>query len=128
MSNYFQGDAIEVSKYFHRFARLREAGLMKLRGDNVLVEKLPPVEIKLASGLVMATDLGTHKNTLADAVTEFGLVLMVGPGQILDDGSTLEVACKPGDVVLLPQNTFWYSQFGHMAGYSALTIGRVRDH
>ena len=124
---YFDGDALAASKYFERFARLREhRGLMWLRGDNVLVEKLPPVELKTKSGLILGS-ANTHKGTIADACTEFGIVLMTGPGLIGDDGEDIPLDCQPGDVVLLPSSTFWYGAFGHIAGYEPYTIGRLRD-
>lgn len=132
-SNYFDGDVRKTSRYWDKFRKLEEfefhvakCDLLKLKGDTMLVEKLPPVEIKLKSGLVYQ-GVDTHRGTMADDATEFGLVLAVGPGQYFEDGTLQVPDSKPGDVILLPGNVFWYSQFGHLAGYEAYTIGRMRD-
>lgn len=129
MSQFFDGDAVAVSKYFKRFKRLHDdffSSIMMIRGDNVLVERLPPLEVKTKSGLIIA-EAKTHKNTVQDTCTEFGLVLATGPGQVFEDGTLAPCDAKPGDVVLLPQGTFWYGAFGHIADYTPYTIGRLRD-
>jgi len=133
MSDFFNGDAIQASRYWKKFEKLRaferkhSRQLLILKGDMLLVEKLPPIEIKMPSGLVYGTAKSTHKGTMADDVTEFGLVLACGPGQSYEDGTVIPPDSKPGDVVLLPGNVGWYSMFGHIAGYENYTIGRVRD-
>lgn len=133
MSDFFNGDAIQASRYWRKFEKLRAIEeklgrkLLILKGDTILVEKLPPVEIKLPSGIIYSDAKSTHKGTMADSVTEFGIVLAVGPGQIFEDGSSYPCDSKPGDVVLLPGNVMWYSMFGHIAGYQNYTIGRLRD-
>lgn len=131
-TEYFKGDAKGISRYWTKFEALRAAEkelgqLLILKGDMLLVEKLPPVEIKSAGGLIIGESKATHKGTMADAATEFGLVLACGPGQIFEDGSIQACDSQPGDIVLLPGNVFWYSMFGHIANYSNYTIGRVRD-
>lgn len=128
------------SKYLERFKRLssqareeegEELGnLLVLKGDMMLVEKLPKLEkkVKLAGGteLVIADKEG-YKETYSDKTADFGVVLMVGPGQILEDGSILRPDCQPGDVILLPGKVDWYSQFGTLERYEPYTIGRLRD-
>src|SRR3989304_625402 len=135
MTEHFNGDALASSKYFKRFNKLdkmkneyTEAYFrpMILKGDMILVERLPSVEMKTNGGIIIP-DVKTHKDTAHDAQAEFGIVLMVGPGQVFEDGTTLPCDSKPGDVVLLPGNTAWYSQFGHMSDYGPYTIGRLRD-
>lgn len=128
MSEFFDGDAIKASKYFSAFERLRKEcpGAMSLKGDNVLVERLPQIELKTRSGLILGT-AKTHKNTVADSTTDFGLVLMTGPAIVFEDGSTAELDCKPGDIILLPSSTYWYGAFGHIASYEPYSIGRLRD-
>lgn len=132
-TDFFTGDAIQASRYWLKFQKLRALEeklgrkLLVLKGDMMLVEKLPPIEIKMPSGLVYGESKATHKGTMADAVTEFGIVLAVGPGQVYEDGTVQPCDSKPGDVVLLPGNVMWYSMFGHIAGYANFTIGRLRD-
>lgn len=122
------------SKHLERFHRLEDLHgddtiipkPMQLKGDMMLVEKLPKIEKKTASGIIIADHKG-YKGNMSDDEAEFGVVLMVGPGQILEDGTLLETDCKAGDVILLPSNVLWYSQFGHLADYEPYTIGRLRD-
>lgn len=125
---HFDGDALRVSRYFKRFERLTKEfpRAMELKGDQILVEKLPQVELKTKAGLIIGTAT-THRNTIEDSTTEFGVVLMVGPGQFDETGQTIPCDSKPGDVVLLPGSTYWYGAFGHIADYDPYSIGRIRD-
>lgn len=135
---YFTGDALADSRYFKRFQRLAAAGrvngemeeygnLMVLKGNTILVEKLPMVETRTKSGLIIVGGGNSYKETHQDAVTKFGIVLMTGPGEVLEDGTVAEMEVKPGDVILLPQSVYWYSTFGTMADYDANSIGLTRD-
>lgn len=128
MSEFFDGDAIKASKYYSKFQTLLNEypGLMELKGDNILVERLPKVEMKTKSGLIIGTTT-THKSTMQDSATDFGLVLMAGPGQFFDDGSDCPCDAKPGDIILLPQSVYWYGAFGHITDYEPYSIGRLRD-
>lgn len=128
MSEFFDGDALKASRYLERFRRLSDElpGHMILKGDMMLVEKLPPLEMKTKGGLIIGT-ASTHRDTARDTLTEFGVVLAAGPGQIFEDGSLQEPDSKPGDVILLPGTVTWYSQFGHIQGYDPYSIGRIRD-
>lgn len=125
---HFEGDAIAVSKYFHKFQRLVKEfpGTMELKGDHVLIERLPQIELRTKTGLVIPGTSG-YKETMTDLSTDFGLVLMTGPGMWTDDNGDIPCDAKPGDVVLLPSSVQWYSVFGHIAGYEPYSIGRVRD-
>lgn len=126
-TEFFDGNAMAASKYFERFARLLEfPGLMTLKGDDILVERLPPLEMKTKSGIILA-DAKTHKQTAHDAATEFGIVLATGPGQVFEDGTVQPCDAKIGEVILLPGNVVWYSQFGHITDYEPYSIGRLRD-
>lgn len=142
------GDAEEISRYFKRFQRLSEdftriprpemdtehsydahelVPHMTLKGDMLIVERLPKIELKSKGGIIMPHDVKTYKDTMSDRVTDFGIVLMTGPGHVFDDGTRAPCECKPGDVVLLPGNVAWYSAFGTMGDYEAFSIGLVRD-
>lgn len=131
MSEYFDGDALKASRYWRRFLKLtqyedKRGRKLNLKGDTVLVEKLPTLELKTKSGLIIA-ETTTHRETAADAATDFGLVLRTGPGQYFEDGTIQPCEAKPGDVILLPGNVRWFSQFGHIVGMKPYTIGLLRD-
>lgn len=118
---------MQESRYLERFKRLAESGAIVLVGDTLLVEKLGVIESKTKSGIIIPTNkISTYKTTVADEVIEFGVVLMVGPGDV-EDGEHLPTTTKPGDIIALPMNVQWYSQFGEMEGYEIGTIGRMRD-
>ncbi len=123
----FDGDALKASKYYQRFEKLGGSTTMNLKGDMMLVEKLPKIEKKTSSGIIIVSDASQYRAGHGDSDAEFGIVLMVGPGQVLEDGTLLPCDSMPGDVILLPGNVAWYSQFGHMADYEAYSIGRLRD-
>lgn len=132
-------EAVANSRYFERFKRLAQdargeeaeelGNLMVMKGDMLLVERLPPVETKVKIGGldIIIADAKTHKETWKDQVAEFGIVLMTGPGQMLEDGTIIPPEARPGDVILLTHRVDWYSQFGALASYEPNTIGRVRD-
>lgn len=123
----FDGDALKASKYLERFKRLEAAGILTLKGDMLLVEKLPKIEKKTKSGIIMAADVKSYKGTMDDDCAEFGIVLMTGPGQVFENGEIIPPDAKPGDVILLPGNVQAFAQFGHLADYVPYTIVRLRD-
>ena len=145
----FTGDARGISKYFERFQRLIELktvrrveysegghpcnvvdevpGPLELKGNIMLIERLPKVDMKTKSGIIIPNSVKGYRDTHADMVTDFGLVLMTGPGDVLDDGTRAEMETRVGDVILLPNSVYWYSTFGALADYEANTIGIVRD-
>lgn len=142
----FTGDVEESSRYLKRFRGLVEVtrhkdldGMncvdehqpyLRLVGDTILVERLGKIENKTKHGIIMPTTTtnGTYKNLAADEVIEFGVVLMTGPGDIdPETGNHYALTTRVGDIISLPMNVQWYSQFGHMSDYEMGTIGRMRD-
>lgn len=123
----FTGDVMKSSRYLKRFKRL--AGGLELMGDTILVEKLGRVETLTKGGIYIPTSTpgGTYKSLAADEVIEFGVVLMTGPGDVDGDGQHCLMTTKVGDIISLPMNVQWYSQFGHLKDYEMGTIGRMRD-
>lgn len=119
------------SKYSKRFGRLlRDApDSLRIEGDLIIVEALPKLEktVELSGGtkLIIADDK-SYRSGHNEKTMEFGLVLMVGPGDVTDDGGRFEMPVKVGDVILLPGNMTWYSQFGSLANYEPYSIGVTR--
>lgn len=151
MTEKFNGDALKTSRYYERFKKFiptyetkqtkckgdndmyfTESVMkplpMQLKGDMILIEKLPKPELthKVGNVELIIADAKSHKETSRDAMTEFGLVLMVGEGHIFEDGTRAEMDLKVGDVILLPSSVVYYSQFAHMANYEQYTIGMMR--
>lgn len=125
------GTLADKSKYAKRFARLVETApdSIHIEGDLLLVEALPRLEksVELAGGhKIIIADDKSYRSGHNEKTMEFGLVLMAGPGDVLDDGGRAEMNVKVGDIILLPGNMTWYSQFGSLAGYEPLTIGVTR--
>jgi co-chaperonin GroES (HSP10) len=116
---------IEQSKWFGAFRKLQEQGLLLPCSDFLFVEEMAEVEIQLKSGLVVPK-VESYKSTMHDLKSTHGLVLMTGPGQLFEDSTLLPPTHEVGDVVLLPQNVEWFSQFFGI-DCSKNRIGRVRD-
>lgn len=138
MSEFFNGDAIQASRYWEAFQRLQNkeiefaCNLLRLKGDNLLVERLPKLEIGhkvegTNKTIFIPGEIETYKDTAGDKMTNFGLVLRAGPGDVSSDGSRIEMEIEVGAVVLLPGNVEWFSVFGHLKHYKQYTIGRVRE-
>lgn len=123
----FKGDAREVSKYIKRFEKLAETSFLELKGNLLIIERLPKVDMTTKSGIIIPSSIKGYRDTHADMVTDFGLVLMTGPGEVLEDGTHAAMETQVGDVILLPNNVHWYSTFGALADYEANTIGVTRD-
>ncbi len=122
----YSGGPHEDSQYLKRFSRITSG--LKLVGDTILVEKLSAIEGKTQSGIIIPSNKQqSYKQTYNDEVIEFGVVLMVGPGDVDSEGNHLAMTTKPGDIISLPPNVQWYSQFGTMKDYKIGTIGRMRD-
>jgi co-chaperonin GroES (HSP10) len=123
------GAVLGSSKFLERFQKLAATeNALGLIGDTILVEKLGRIETKTAGGIIMPTGPnGSYKHTASDDVIEFGMVLLTGPGDVDNEGNNLKMTTKIGDIIALPMNVQWYSQFGEMKEYSMNSIGRMRD-
>lgn len=131
---------LSQSRYLRRFERLMKGIVpegklvgpefpMELTGDIILIERLDKKEktVKCGELELVVAEATTYKETFYDQAAEVGIVLAVGPGQHLDDGTVIPCMTKPGDVVLLSGHIDWYSEFMGMKNYKAGTIGRARD-
>lgn len=65
---------------------------LKPLGNRVLVQRLEPVE-KMKGGIILPDS--------AKKKQESALVVAIGPGKKLDDGKTLPMPVKVGDVILM---------------------------
>lgn len=118
-------DLIEKSEWWPIIRQAEEEDLLPLTGDFLLVEALTPPE-RMSKGGIIIAEVTTHKDTTKDRTTNLGLVLAVGPGQYIGDGSDiLKPRFEPGDVILLPNNVEWYDVF--FWARLGPRIGRVRD-
>lgn len=122
-------DPTSQNRYLARFRKFEgiEFSPFELIGDMILVERLKPIESKTSSGIIIPTgDNKSYKATAKDAVMELGLVIMTGPGDVDSDGNRLEQTIFTGQVIELPMNISWYSQFGNMINYEPYSIGKMR--
>lgn len=118
------------SKWLERFKHLSfnepHRGCMRVYGDTLIVEKLPPQEVATKSGIIIA-DASTHKKTMADGVMSLAVVLMVGEGTYDEDGVEQELTTQVGDVIVVnPLAVEWWSHLP-LAGYEPDTIGYIRE-
>lgn len=91
------------SRYLAKFDRLRAAGTPYVfRGNRLLVEVLPKIELKTSSGLIISTG-EKQIGAAEDMAPRVGIVLDVGEGYYNDDtGAPMPGEIKPGYVVMLP--------------------------
>lgn len=125
------GGLVQHSKYLKRFLNLHEQapGTLVLEGDLVIIEALPKLEktVTLEGGTkLFIADAKTHKMTHNEKTMEFGVVVMAGPGDVDENGDRFAMNVKVGQIVLLPGNVAWYSQFGSLANYEPYTLGITR--
>lgn len=123
------GDPSQKSRYLNRFRQFETVNFppFELMGDIILVERLKPIESKTSSGIIIPTgDNGSYKQTARDSVLELGLVLLTGPGDVDGDGIRIEMSVLSGQIIELPMNISWYSQFGNMKDYEPYSIGKMR--
>lgn len=129
------GGLLEKSRYLPRFRRLAEIapGALQVEGDLIIVERLEKLEssvtlkdkdgkdIKLA-----IADVQSHKMTHSDKHMDIGVVVFAGPGDVVD-GERVAMNVKVGELILLPGNVVWYSQFGSLTNYEPYSLGVTRD-
>lgn len=112
------------SKYLAKFKNTNK----KLNGSRLLVEVLPPKEIKSAGGLVLSSNSDTHKATADSYRAVLAVVLMVGEGYVDEAGAAMEMETKVGDIVML--NDFgmrYYSQFPGLDDYTKNKIAMTTE-
>ncbi len=118
------------------FKKLREMPeAFVLRGSTIIVEVLPPEEIKTNSGLIVASAHGHAKGNSVDAHRiEIGKVLMTGPGYWVEgtDEDLVErditgryepLEVQPGAIVLLAKYSTDY--LSHFPGISRPTGNKL---
>lgn len=120
------------SQYLKVFDRVRgRKDLFTLKGNFILIEKLPDVEIKTKSGLFVGVKGPQMQlGTLNDNVPNACVVLEVGEGYFGDDGKPMEgsLGVEPGDVIILPKHAInYFSLFPALVNYTPNTIGLTRD-
>lgn len=111
------------SKYADKFKRLTQEGkdLYRFIGPTILVEVLPKQELKTKGGLIMGVS-DSHKATAQDFRRALGVVIMVGEGYS-NDKMDVEV----GNVVLLPANPIFLSEFPGLLDYTQNTLALVDE-
>ena len=120
------------SQYLERFKRLKDKNFHTLKGNLILVEKLPEPEKKTKSGLILAVDDGRKQiNGMGADVPHFCVVLDVGEGYTDgESGSLVEgsMGVKVGDIVMVPRLSIkYFSMFADLHNYVPDTIGVTRE-
>lgn len=114
-------------KYLEVFKKLAASDI-PLRGNRLLIEILPPVEVHTKGGLVVATSLADHRSTVKDNAADVGVVLAVGSGYYNENGDSVPLDIEVGNVVLITRYGLrLYSVFPGLDSYVADTIALARD-
>lgn len=114
------------SKYLNQFKQITS---LRLRGNRILVEILPKLEIKTAGGLIMAASLSDHRSTLEANRAVLAYVLAVGEGYYHDETEeTVALDVKPGNIILVSgYGLRAFSDFPGVIGYKQDDICMIRD-
>lgn len=116
--------------YLDRFKALQTASSddWYLRGDLLLVERLPAAEQKTDSGLIIAK-ADDHRMGFHRKASFFVRVIYTGAGTIdPETGVHHELDTQVGDIILIDEgNAVFFSTFGDMRGYEQETIGYTSE-
>ena len=117
------------TKYLERFAKLADGPhKLPMRGNRLLLELLPPPEIKTAGGLIVASSLTDHRSATKENAADVAVVLATGEGYYGDDGAPVPLDLQVGNVVLVSRfGMRTYSTFPGIKDYVADTIALARD-
>jgi co-chaperonin GroES (HSP10) len=119
------------SKYLKRFEALSTPEGKEtyyLRGDRLLVEVLPKVEIKSEGGLIIQSDpLQVRGEVAANSRPTLVMVLAVGDGFVNSDGSLEDLPVQPGAILLVSEMGLkYFSVFPGLKGFTSNTIALTR--
>lgn len=97
-----------MAEFDTAFEALRATNTFTLRGTSLLVEIIPPEELKTKSGLILATHSDQKGgNSLNAHKIEYGKVLVVGQGTWDDEKREyVPLDVKEGHIVVLPQYSY----------------------
>lgn len=113
--------------YVDRFKELKDAENDEwyLRGDLLIVEKLPDMEKKTAGGIITSVGEQGMREGFLHKQTNFVRVLYVGAGTIdPETDKHYPVLAEPGDVIMVDQSQVrFFSDFGDMADVKSEQIG-----
>jgi co-chaperonin GroES (HSP10) len=113
------------SKYLRKFKNLEgKTDLYRLNGGRVLVEILPPEEVKTSGGLVLSAPTGYTKGATFDTQRgTLGIVLLVGEGYVDSDNTSYAIDLKAGNVVQI--NEFGIKALSSFPGLNEYTAGTL---
>lgn len=116
------------SKYLKQFERLNKEmrDAFSLTGGNVVIEKLPSIEMKTAGGLIVAKP-DSFKANAHDTKTDVAIVLLVGDGYVDEEGNDIKSSLSPGEIVMVPTYAQWFSTFPGLASYTSNTIALIHE-
>jgi len=101
---------------------------MKILGNSVLVERIPPKEIKSQSGLILSAGAEVQRDGIEMNKPILVRVVDTGPGLINDRGELEANVCQPGNIALVGQNSvLWHSTWAGTACSQEQAVGRMLD-
>jgi hypothetical protein len=98
---------------------------VKLIGNTLIVEKIKLPEPTTKSGLVMATEVSSYKETFYTKQLNFVRILATGAGYFDDDtGKDVPLMVRPGNIAVVdPANIRYFSRFGLATSVPPDTVG-----
>lgn len=94
------------------FNRFLTSGLFQLRSDCMLVERLPMVQAKSSSGIILPEHRQSLEGYKADA-PQFVEVIALGEGMLDESGEVEAPPFDVGNIILVAglSTVLWYSDF-----------------
>lgn len=119
------------SKYLDRFRRLQSeesTPLYRLQGARVLLEILPPREIKTASGIILSAPKDHVRVTAESHQHLLGVVLMTGAGYVDADNNPIPMDVEVGNIVMINElGLKYFSTFPGIADYTRNTLALTSE-
>ncbi len=115
------------SKYLERFKKVKNIDDYVLRGDRLMLEVLPPPEVKSNGGIIIQGSANQVNSSAAEQPT-LAVVLKVGAGYSNEDGEVEPLELQPGNVVLISEMGLkYYSSYPGLQDFTPKKLALSRE-
>ena len=103
----------KFAPFFDRVRESKDKHNFKLTGNRLLVEVLPPEEMKTSGGIVIATDLSGYKTSTQENRPLIAQILYVGTHYWDQEAGELKEGAQysPGQIVWITKHPVFLSEF-----------------
>lgn len=117
-----------MGQYLERFNKIRSSSdLYRLNGGRVIVEVLPPEELKTQGGLIMV-DTKQGKSDVVMNKAMLGIVVLTGVGYTDENGADVPIDVQAGNVIMFNElSARYFSSFPGIKGYTKNSLALIAD-